>query len=155
MWWCITFGSIPWTKTAFLRRAFTRTGSIACSIIWKRFWNRYLYPLRVFAFVQTAGVHLAMLISLKLLCKNRYTPYFGTLLYVLLKGIDPVTYLRFNAALPQEHGMLYILPVGALAIRFFRNMRWNAGRKRRNKSRCGTGGCNGICWDFFSAFPLH
>ena len=85
--------------------------------------------LRVFAFVQTAGVHLAMLVSLKLLCKNRYTPYFGTLLYVLLKGIDPVTYLRFNAALPQEHGMLYILPAGALAIRLFQEYALECGEK--------------------------
>lgn len=85
--------------------------------------------LRVFAFVQTAGVHFSMLVSLKLLCKNRYTPYFGTLLYVLLQGIDPATYLRFNAALPQEHGMLYILPAGALAIRFFQEYALECGEK--------------------------
>lgn len=75
--------------------------------------------LRVFGLVQTLFIHLALLISLKVICKARYTPYFGTAAYLMLKIYSPGSYVRFLSALPQEYGMLFIFPAAVLAIRFF------------------------------------
>ena len=74
--------------------------------------------LRVFGLVQTLFIHLALLISLKVICKARYTPYFGTAAYLMLKIYSPGSYVRLLSALPQEYGMLFIFPAAVLAIRF-------------------------------------
>ena len=57
---------------------------------------------------------------LKGTCKNRFLPYLGTLMFVGAKFFVGVSYLRFGATLPQEFGMLYILPSIFFALEFFR-----------------------------------
>lgn len=74
---------------------------------------------RVFALVQTIFIHLALLVSLKILCKTRFAPYIGTGLYLMGNLFSPNTYHRFVATLPQEYGMMFIFPTACFAIRFF------------------------------------
>lgn len=76
---------------------------------------------RVFSLVETLYIHLAVLVPLRGLCKNRYMPYIGVISYVLLPCIEYNTYWRFTATLPQEYGMLFIIPAGFFAIRFFQD----------------------------------
>lgn len=74
---------------------------------------------RIFALVQTIFIHLAILVSMKMVCKTRYAPYIGTGIYLLANIFSRNTYYRFSATLPQEYGMLFIFPAACFAIRFF------------------------------------
>lgn len=74
---------------------------------------------RVFALVQTIFIHLALLISLKMLCRSRFMPYVGVGIYLMINIFSSNTYYRFAATLPQEYGMLFIFPAACFAIRFF------------------------------------
>ena len=75
--------------------------------------------MRVFGFVQTIFVHLALLVPLRALCKNRYTPYIGTAVYLMGNFFSVQTYSRYASTLPQEFGMLFIFPTAYFAIAFF------------------------------------
>lgn len=73
---------------------------------------------RVFALVQTIFIHLAIVVSMKILCKTRYAPYIGTGIYLMANIFSRNTYYRYLSTLPQEYGMLFILPAVCFAIRF-------------------------------------
>ncbi len=74
--------------------------------------------LRVFALVQTLMVHLVLLAFLKLVCKSKYTPYAGVMAYICWDIFYQYTYYRYYAPLPQEYGMMFILPAAYFAIAF-------------------------------------
>lgn len=76
--------------------------------------------LRVFALPQTLMIHLVLLAFLRLVCKAKYTPYIGVMAYVLSGIFYKYTYFRYYVALPQEYGMLFILPTAWFAIAFLR-----------------------------------
>lgn len=75
--------------------------------------------LRLFWLVQFVMIAVMLLVFLKGQCKNRFLPYAGTLMFVGAKFFVGVSYLRFGATLPQEFGMLYILPSAFFIMRFF------------------------------------
>jgi len=77
--------------------------------------------LRVFWLVQTLMIFYGVVVFLKGCCKNRYLPYLGMLLYIfgtygILSGL---TYERFFGSLPQEFGMIFILPSIQFLFAFF------------------------------------
>ena len=76
--------------------------------------------LRVFALPQTLMIHLMLLAFLRLVCKARYTPYIGVMAYVASGVFYQYTYYRYYTALPQEYGMLFLLPAAWFAIAFLR-----------------------------------
>ncbi len=76
--------------------------------------------LRVFYMVQTVMVHLILIAFLKTVCRSRYTPYIGAVVYVLSDVFYQYAYYRYYASLPQEFGMLFILPSAGFAIAFLR-----------------------------------
>ena len=76
--------------------------------------------LRVFALPQTLMIHLVLLAFLKLVCKSKYTPYVGVTAYIIWDIFYQYTYYRFYASLPQEYGMIFILPAAYFAIAFLR-----------------------------------
>lgn len=77
--------------------------------------------LRIFWLVQTLMVFYSLLIFLKGCCKNRYLPYLGMVIYVYgtLGFLADGTYLRFFSALPQNFGMVFILPSVQFLFLFF------------------------------------
>lgn len=75
--------------------------------------------LRVFWLVQTLWIHLVLLMFLKGVCRSRYLPYLGTIVYTLAAFYD-ASYIRYYSSLPQEFGMLFILPAVYFAFEFFR-----------------------------------
>lgn len=87
--------------------------------------------LRIFGVVQTYFVYLALVAALKMVCRGRFTPYFGILFYVM-DIFNRSTYARFESALPQEFSMIFVLTSVCMAIRFFQefakeqneNCRW-------------------------------
>ena len=89
--------------------------------------------LRVFCLVQTLFIYLLLLISLKVICKIRFTPYIGTAAYLLLNIYSDNSFARYSSTLPQEYGMLFIFPAGVLAIRFFQEYAVLKGNDEKQK----------------------
>lgn len=75
--------------------------------------------LRVFWLVQTIWIHLVLMMFLKGVCRSRFLPYAGTILFALV-DFNFYSYERYFSSLPQEFGMLFILPAVYFAFAFFR-----------------------------------
>ncbi|GHU42567.1 hypothetical protein FACS1894111_06710 [Clostridia bacterium] len=76
---------------------------------------------RVFAYVQTATFFLILVLFVRCLCKSKFIVYAG--LFAVLAGrgfsggagVD----MRYFATLPQEYGMIFLLPSVYFLMRFF------------------------------------
>lgn len=88
--------------------------------------------LRLFAFVQTVWVYSMLLCFLKCISKNHYIPYVGAFTYVLADFYRYSTYSRFAATLPQEFGIIFILPSIYALFMFFREQERYERGKRNN-----------------------
>ena len=75
--------------------------------------------LCVFYLVQVFFIHMVFLAMLKMLCRSKYLPYAGTLIYILGSFWARQTYSRFYSSLPQEFGMIFVIPSVYFLIRFF------------------------------------
>lgn len=76
--------------------------------------------LRLFWLVQYSVIAWMILVFLKGHGKTRFLPYLGSMLFVGAKYFVSISYLRYGATLPQEYGMLYILPSIFFAMEFFK-----------------------------------
>lgn len=74
--------------------------------------------LRLFSLVQVIFIHLAIVVCMRMICKARFTPYIAAGIYLMSSVFGRNTYSRYASTLPQEYGMLFILPVACFAIRF-------------------------------------
>lgn len=72
-----------------------------------------------FFFAQVIFMHLVLLAMMKQLCKTKYIPYIGTFVFLLGNFWFGQTYSRFYATLPQEFGMIFVIPSIYFLIRFF------------------------------------
>lgn len=72
-----------------------------------------------FFLVEVIYAHLVGLAVLKALCRSKYLPYAGILLYILGDFWAKQTYSRYYSSLPQEFGMIFVFPVIYFLIRFF------------------------------------
>lgn len=75
--------------------------------------------LRLFSLVQVIFIHFAIVICLRMICKARFTPYLAVGIYLMTNLFGRHTYTRYASTLPQEYGMLFILPTVCFAVRFF------------------------------------
>lgn len=66
--------------------------------------------LRLFWLVQTLMIHYALLAFIRLCCKSKYVCYIGAGIYAAVDIFGSNTYTRYYSSLPQEFGMLFILP---------------------------------------------
>lgn len=85
--------------------------------------------LRVFCLVQTLLVHLMLLAFLKSCCKTKYAPYLALVLYLFANVWNKDTYTRYYSTLPQEYGMIFILPSIYFLITFFEDRKKENGAK--------------------------
>ena len=76
--------------------------------------------LRLFWLVQFSMIAWMILMFLKGHCKTRFLPYLGIMMFVGAKYFVGTSYSRYCATLPQEFGMLYILPSAFFAMEFFK-----------------------------------
>lgn len=76
--------------------------------------------LRLFWLVQFTMIAVMILAFLKGHCKTRFLPYLGIMMFVGSEWFVSISYARFGATLPQEFGMLYILPAIFFVMEFFR-----------------------------------
>lgn len=75
--------------------------------------------LRLFWFVQSFFIHIMLFIFIRICCKSKYAAYAGTLACMLVKVFQINTYSRYVSSLPQEFGMMFILPAAAFLFLFF------------------------------------
>ncbi len=90
--------------------------------------------LRVFCFAQNLMIHYILLAFIKYCCKSKFAPYVGVYVYVFLKVFGENTYIRYFSTLPQEFGMIFILPSIYYLFAFFANKK----QKQENGQREGT-----------------
>ena len=76
--------------------------------------------LRLFWLIQYSMIAAVLLAFLKGCCKSRFLPWLGVTGFVGLNCFNGITYSRFGATLPQEFGMIFILPSLYFVVAFFR-----------------------------------
>ena len=81
--------------------------------------------LCVFYLVQVFFIHIVLLAMLKLLCRSLYLPYAGIMVYIPGSFWARQTYSRFGSSLPQEFGMIFVIPSVYFLIRFFQTEKKN------------------------------
>ncbi len=91
--------------------------------------------LRVFCFIQTLIVHWILLLFLKCCLKSRYLGYLGTAAYIALNIFPSNTYSRYYSSLPQEFGMIFILPAVYFGFAFFKYKKEELQRNKLNKAK--------------------
>ena len=72
--------------------------------------------LRMIGLVQTFYFMLTMIAFLRAVCRSRFVPYLGLLPFVMATNAN---YDRYLYGIPQEHGMIFILPALWCAFKFF------------------------------------
>ena len=91
--------------------------------------------LRLFWLVQYSMIAVMILVFLKGHCKTRFLPYLGIMMFVGAKYFNGISYSRYGATLPQEFGMLYILPSIFFVMEFFKTRKEEL-EKGINRIRC-------------------
>lgn len=83
-----------------------------------------------FFFVQVVMIHLILLAFLKLCCRTRFVPYMGVLVYILGNFWAGNTYSRYFASLPQEFGMIFVIPSLYFLLVFFKTSKEDLANKK-------------------------
>lgn len=82
--------------------------------------------LRLFWLVQTMMIHYVLLAFIRLCCKSKYICYLGVGIYAAVDIFGSNTYTRYYSSLPQEFGMLFILPAIYFLFAFLEEKRQEA-----------------------------
>ena len=107
--------------------------------------------LCLFYLVQVFVIHVVLLAMLKMLCRSLYFPYAGVLVYILGSFWARQTYSRFGASLPQEFGMIFVIPSIYFLIRFFQTEKENL----KTKETKLTLGCFAIAFSLTLAIHFY
>lgn len=92
----------------------------------------YTYVLfRLFGLAEVLLIHLVLLAFLKACCRIKYTPYIAMVLYLAADIWNDETYNRYCGTLPQEFGMIFILPAVYFLFAFFADRKKESGAKGR------------------------
>lgn len=86
-----------------------------------------------FGTIQTFYIFIMLLAFLKEICRYRYTPYLAYMAFAVGNFIQSNRYSRYYSTLPQEFGMIFLLPCAVALIRFFRHQKKEEEETRRMK----------------------
>lgn len=75
--------------------------------------------LGLLGFIQVCSIVYGALLFMKLCCKNRYLPYIGFFIFIAANIWNYISYFRYYSALPQEYGMIFILPAVYYGFDYF------------------------------------
>lgn len=92
------------------------------NIVWflhKFFGFETLSILRVFGIIETLFIYSMIYLILRQICRSRYIPILGVFLFTLPNLFNFQATMRYQWALPQEFGMLFLYPCGYFFIQFF------------------------------------
>ena len=90
--------------------------------------------LRLFCVVQTWLIHMVLLAFIRACCKTKYAAYAGVGIYAVTTIFNPDTFSRYYSTLPQEFGMLFILPAIYFALAFFQKKSSEITQKEEKKT---------------------
>lgn len=85
--------------------------------------------LRVFSVIETALIHLMLVNLLRQVCKLETMAYVSVALYLIFNIWGPGTFSRYFSALPQEYGMIFILPAVSFLLYFLQDRESESGEK--------------------------
>lgn len=109
--------------------------------------------LRLFWLLQTMMIHLVLLAFIRLCCKSKYTAYLGVGIYTAAGIFSANTYTRFYSSLPQEFGMLFILPSIYFLFAFFERKRRELEKEEERK--CSNWYLVGFAISFSMTLAVH
>jgi hypothetical protein len=111
---------------------------------------------RVFWLVQDTLIFLMPVFALKALCRTRFAAYMSTSLYLIM-AFRSNTYSRFYSTLPQEAGMLFIVPAGYFLMAFLiqRRLEIKEGSSEPIKKLISTKFLAGFAMSFCLSFTTH
>ncbi len=75
--------------------------------------------LRIFGLFQDVLMHISLLIFLRIVCKSVFSAYSALVIYLGAQILNTTCIARLFNSLPQEYGMIFILPSIAFLYRFF------------------------------------
>ena len=93
--------------------------------------------LRLFYVVQVLYIHYVLLAFLKACCKTSYCAWGGVFVYVLAAFFSNNTFMRYYSSLPQEFGMIFILPGIYFMFAFLKERKLEADRCVQKKNTAG------------------
>ncbi len=111
--------------------------------------------LRVFGTIQSIFIFTALLAFLRLCCKTKYLPFAGTIAIVVFGGFTFSTYFRYVAALPQEYGMIYILPGIYFLFQFFEERKAELKEDKKAKPKISRYCLAGFAMSFAMTLAAH
>lgn len=86
---------------------------------------------RVFYICQTFLIYFMLAMFIKLSCKTNYLGYVAAIAALVYNGFVAGTHQRYGSSLPQEHGMIYILPGIYFLFQFFNERRKEIRKKEK------------------------
>lgn len=75
--------------------------------------------MRVFGTVQAIYIYLMIYVLLRKICRSRYIPFLGVLIFTLPNLFSILANMRYQWAIPQEYAMLFLYPCAYFLIQFF------------------------------------
>lgn len=75
---------------------------------------------RVFGVIETLYIYLMIYVLLRKICRSRYIPIIGIFIFTLPDLFETQGIMRYQFALPQEFGMIFLYPCAYFLIEFFR-----------------------------------
>lgn len=106
-------------------------GNIFCNGIYPFGFHNVLYfihdffgiPIisifRVFGMIETLYIYAMIYMLLRKICRSRYIPIIGVLIFTLPDLYDTQGIMRYQFTLPQEFGMIFLYPCAYFLIQFF------------------------------------
>ena len=96
--------------------------------------------LNLMGFTDVLWSVLMLFCFCKLICKSAYIPYLSVLLYMVTDYFQLNTYSRYTSPLPQEYGIIFILPAIYCGFAYFREQRRELHGSAADKSKIYLGG---------------
>lgn len=104
--------------------------------------------LRLFCLTQMLVIHFVLLAFVKACCKSKFAAYAGVGIYAAGGIYNISTYARYYSTLPQEYGMIFILPSIYFLFEFFRTKQMEDKDYKRTKIS------KYYLWGFVMSFSL-
>lgn len=87
--------------------------------------------LRLFAMTNALYVHMVLWAFIRYITRSRYAAYAAMVIYVAVNFINSGCYSRYSCDLPQEYGMIFILPTLYFLFEYMMHERT---REQKNKA---------------------
>lgn len=91
--------------------------------------------LRMFGVIEALIIYLMIYILLRKICHSRYIPIIAMLLFTLPDFYDFQATMRYQWALPQEFGMVFLYPCAYFLIQFFRRKRQELAEEKERREQ--------------------